>query len=116
MFSYIVGTRVCVRACMRVCVCVIHEASQVLPDKEGPYLLCVCFLYVLVVVVCIVCVWWCVCACAWCVCACACGLSVCVPRHESNNTNLNVVTGPMVLASGPVALHARTSVNVSIRT
>ena len=47
-----------------------------------------------------------------CVCACACGVSVCVPRHESN-TNLNVVTGLTVLATGPMALAARTSVNAS---
>ena len=47
-------------------------------------------------------------------CACACGVSVSVPRHKSNN-NLNVVTSSMVLATRPMALHARTSVNVSIR-
>ena len=37
---------------------------------------------------------------------------MCVPRHKSN-TNLNVVTGLTVLATGPMALHARISVNVS---
>ena len=37
---------------------------------------------------------------------------VCVPRHKSN-TNLKVVTGYTVLATGPMALHARTSVNLS---
>ena len=44
--------------CVYVCAPAIHEASQVLsvlPDKEGPCLLCVCFLYMVVVVVC---VWW----------------------------------------------------------
>ena len=40
-----------------------------------------------------------------------CDVSVCVPRHETN-TNLNVVIGSTVLATGPMALHARTSVNV----
>ena len=63
----------CVHVC--VCVCVTHEASQVLPvlqDKEGSCLLCVCFLYVVVVVVCVcgVCGGVCggVCACMVCVC------------------------------------------------
>ena len=58
--------------------------------------MCVCVVCVVVVYVCV---------CMWCVC-------VRVPRHESN-TNLNVVTGLTVLATGPVALHARCSVNVS---
>ena len=49
----------------------------------------------------------CVCVCMWCEC-------VSVPRHKSNN-NLNVVTRSTVLATRPMALHARTSVNVSIR-
>ena len=53
---------------------------------------------------------WCVCVCV-CVCVCACDVSVCVSRHETN-TNLNVVIGSTVLATGPMALHARTSVNV----
>ena len=47
-----------VRACVRACDFVTHEASQVLPDlpdKEGSCLLCVCFLYVVVFVWC---VWW----------------------------------------------------------
>ena len=36
-----------------VCVCVCH-LSQSGPAKDGPCLLCVCFLYVVVVVVCVV--------------------------------------------------------------
>ena len=58
---------VCVHVC--ACVRVTLEASHVLPvlpDKEGPCLLCACFLYVVVAVVCVVCVV--VCVCAWCVC------------------------------------------------
>ena len=42
-----------------------------------------------------------VCVCSY-VCACVCAY-----------TNLNVVIGSTVLAAGPMALHARTSVNVS---
>ena len=68
---------------------------------EAPCLLCVYFLYVMVVAVC---------ACM--VCVCACGVCVCVSRHKSN-IDLNMVTGSMVLATGPMALHTRTSVNVS---
>ena len=56
--------------CVCVCVCAIHEASQilpVLPDREGPCLLCVfpvsggCG---------------CVPVCMVCVCACACAVHV----------------------------------------
>ena len=48
----------CISICVSVCVCAgaIHDASQVLPvlpEKEGPCLLCVCFLDVVVVVVCV---------------------------------------------------------------
>ena len=61
---------VCV-VCVCVCLCAIHETSHVppvLPDKEGPCLLRVCFLYVVVVV----CVWY-VCVCVVCgVCVCVC--------------------------------------------
>ena len=66
--------------------------------------MCVCGV---VVVVCVCDVVVCVCVCMWCEC-------VCVPmaRHKSN-TNVNVVTGSTLLATGPMALHARTSVNVS---
>ena len=62
-----------------------------------------------------VCVW---CACVGecvrmvCVCVCMWREYVCVPRHKSY-TNLNMVTGSTVLATGPMALHARTNVNVS---
>ena len=45
-------------------------------------------------------------------CACACGVSLCVCPDKSN-TNLNVVTGSTILATGPLALHARTSAEVS---
>ena len=67
-------------------VCAIHEACQVLPvlpDKEGPCLLCVRFLYVVVVVcvcmsVCMsVCVRVCACVCVWCVHVCV-WVCVCV--------------------------------------
>ena len=110
-----VSVSVCVCVCLCECVCVIHEASQVLPglpDKEGPCLYCVCFLYV--VVACVLCVVVCVCTLCGCVCVCMwCG---CVGMYQDiykSNTNLNVVTTLTVLATGPTALHARTSVNVS---
>ena len=38
---------------------------------------------------------------------------VCVARHKSN-TYFNVVTVSIVMATGPMVLHARTSVNVSL--
>ena len=82
---------VCARTRMCVSVCAIHETGQVLPvlpDKKGPYLLCVCLVCLCVCVcvcvcVCGVCVW-CVCVCVWCVCVCVyvcvC-MSVCVCVH-----------------------------------
>ena len=39
-------------------------------------------------------------------------MCVCVARHEY--TYFNVVTVSMVMATGPMVLHARTSVNVSL--
>ena len=73
---------VCVCVCAHMCVSVyaIHETGQVLPvlpDKKGPYLLCVCFLCVCGVCVWCVCVYVCVCGVCVCVCVCVC-MSVCV--------------------------------------
>ena len=54
--------------------------------------------------------------CAWCVCVCVCahGMSECVyPDINTKPISTCMVTGSMVLATGPMALHARTNVNVS---
>ena len=72
-----VGVRACacMCVCVRACVRVTLEASHVLPvlpDKEGPCLLCVCFLYVVVAVVCV---------CGVCVVVCVCESCVCVRVH-----------------------------------